>query len=558
MGGSERQARPARAAVPHGARRDRRAVTGRLRSLSLALSFAARTVLDDPAWLMLNAVQRAPSRLRPVLGRPARWLERRVSQEKDPAGAASLRAAWARGDASAVVDAVATSRAAARVQARVTEQVELLRARSAPAHPRSSASAPREPLRVHHHLTNSLPHTLSGYTQRSHSVLTAQRRAGIELSVSTRLGYPATIGVPLAPGSDTVDAIRYERLVPWTFQPDHRKRLASEVDLLCARITAAGSQIVQTTTPWTTGEAGRLAAARLGLPWVHEVRGLPEETWAASHETVERRDAAMQSTRYRLIRDKETELAATADAVITLSATMRGELISRGVDADRIAVIANSVDVDTLAGLPDPSGARSSLGLPPDRPLVGSVGSLVGYEGLDTTLRAVAMLRSRGLDVGALIVGDGVARPDLLRLVSSLGLQGVAHLPGRVNRATAARYVAALDVVAVPRRADRVTRLVTPLKPVEAMAVGRPVVVSDLPALREVTTTTEGPNAALVASAGDPREWADRLEEILRDPVLRDRLVSAGHLIANDRTWVRAAGTYRKVYDNCLVSARSL
>lgn len=533
-------------------------MTGRLRSLSFALGFAARTALDDPAWLALNAMRRAPAWLRPVVERPARALEQRLDAQARPESAAALRAAWARGDAATVLTADPTSRAAARVQARVSEQIELLAPR--PGAPRA-VPQPRpdgEPLRVHHHLTNSLPRTLSGYTQRSHAILTAQQAAGIAISATTRIGYPATIGVPFAPAADDVDAVRYERLVPWAFAPDHRRRLEVEVDLLCRRATDAGAHVIHTTTPWTTGEAGRLAAARLGLPWVHEVRGLPEETWAASHATAELRALAARSRRYALLRAKETELARSANAVVTLSATMRDELISRGVDAARITVIPNSVDVDTLADAPSPREARLSLGLAPDRPLIGSVGSVVGYEGLDTTARTVAALRARGHDVGLLLVGDGVARPDLRRLVRDLGLDDVAHLPGRVDRATAAAYVAALDVVAIPRRDDQVTRLVTPLKPVEAMAVGRPVIVSDLPALREVTAGSDGADAGLIAPPDDPEAWADQVERLLSDTDLRHGLIAAGRAVASHRTWARAAERYRRVYDTCLGSGRSL
>src|SRR5690606_3438867 len=135
---------------------------------------------------------------------------------------------------------------------------------------------------------------------------------------------------------------------------------------------------------------------------------------------------------------------------------------------------------------PTPPEARARLGLRTAPQVIGTVSSLVGHEGLDTILRTVATLRDGGPDVSALVVGDGVARPGLLRLAAELGIADHVHLPGRVPRDVARTYLAALDVVLVPRRPARVTGLVTPLKPVEAMATGRPVVASDLPALREV------------------------------------------------------------------------
>ncbi|MEK8227743.1 glycosyltransferase [Oerskovia sp. M15] len=180
----------------------------------------------------------------------------------------------------------------------------------------------------------------------------------------------------------------------------------------------------------------------------------------ASHGTPEAREVAERSERRALLRAKETELAASADAVVTLSATMRDELISRGVPAERVSVVPNAVRSSLLSGHPSPAAARASLGLPEASFVVGTVSSLVGYEGQDTILRAVALLRQRGVDVTALIVGDGVARPGLLRLADELSLGRT-----RSSRAGTAQPGVRLHGSARrpprTRRDDRVTRLVT-------------------------------------------------------------------------------------------------
>lgn len=407
-------------------------------------------------------------------------------------------------------------------------------------------TTPVAPITVLHHLTNSLPHTQSGYTLRTHAILRAQRDAGLTVHATTRAGYPLTIGALTARHTDVVDGIVYERLIPTAVRRGPARRLADAVDLLVRAAQRHGAQVIHTTTPATTGEVARAAAERLGLPWVYEVRGLPEETWAASHATPAEREAATATDRFREMRERETALALAADAVVTLSGTMRDELVSRGVPAERITVVPNAVPNALLeAEHPTPAQARAALGLPAEGLLVGAVSSLVGYEGQDTILRTVAELRSRGLDARALIVGDGVTRPSLVALAEDLGLVlgELAILPGRVPQSAATTYVAALDVVLIPRRPDRVTRLVTPLKPVEAMAIGRPVVASDLPALAEACG-----GAGVLVSPDDVAAWADAVERLTTDGDYRDWLISAGQEVAAGRTWGRLAVTYRNAY----------
>ncbi|QAY63613.1 glycosyltransferase [Xylanimonas allomyrinae] len=423
--------------------------------------------------------------------------------------------------------------------------------------PPSAAPAPRAApvatspgqdagVRVLHHLTNSLPHTLSGYTLRSHAILRAQREAGIVAHATTRAGYPLSIGALAARHTDVVDGIAYERLIPRAVRRGPARSLTEAIDLLADVATRERAQVIHATTPATTGEVARGAAKTLGVPWVYEVRGLPEETWAASHATLAGREAAAASDRFREMRDRETSLALAADAVVTLSNTMRDELVGRGVPAARISVVPNAVADSLLeAEHPTTAQARAALGLPADGVLLGAVSSLVGYEGQDTILRTVAELRARGIEARALIVGDGAARRSLAAFAAHLRLEvgRLAILPGRVSRADAITYVAALDVVMVPRRPDRVTRLVTPLKPVEAMAIGRPVVASDLPALAEACG-----GAGVLVPPDDVLDWADAAERLVTDSAFRTGRVAAGHEVALTRTWGRLTATYRGVY----------
>lgn len=558
------------------------------RNATLAGSTAARALRSDPLLFVLQVSRRAPGAVvrgaaarlarspRPRSRALAAWLQERpeaVAAEVLASGAGTrlggelvvqagrpdllgvaaprasatlrARAAHAVGDLSRAAD-VAPPALAARYRGELAvlrgDVVPLVGAGSRP--PVRGPRRPGRPLTVLHVLTNSLPHTQSGYALRSHAVLRAQRGAGLEASAVTRLAYPVSVGRLGARGADVVDGVTYRRLLPWTLAPTLPERLQRQTDLLDALATTVGPDVLHATTDHTNGLAAAAVARAHGLPWVYEVRGLLEETWLARQPAELVGDAA-HSERYRLWRERESATARAADHVVTLGRAMADELVARGVPAERLTIVPNGVDEALLTqSVPAPE-ARARLGLPEDGFWVGTLSSLVAYEGLDVLLAAVARLRADGVDARALVVGDGVSRPALEHRAADLGLGPTAVFPGRVPRVRAALYHQALDVFAVPRRDTPVCRLVTPLKPVEAMALGRPVVASDLPALAEVVAE---PGSGRLAPAGDVDAWVGVLAELAADPAARDALGAAGRAFAAGRTWQRAGQTYRGLY----------
>ncbi|KGN35678.1 glycosyltransferase family 4 protein [Knoellia subterranea] len=474
---------------------------------------------------------------------------------------AAARARWQRGNVSAALaileKAGSRSRAARRHHARLTSELEVLtpgHAISIPPRPAPDSTSARRGVstdlaahRVLHLLTNSLPWTQSGYALRSHSILRAQLATGTAAEAVTRLGYPVTVGRPWASPVDVVDDVTYHRLLPARHATTPGGRLAQTAELLADHAERFGADVLHTTTHFPNALVTRAAAEATGLPWVYETRGQLEKTWVASRPAYQREEAAA-SERFALWHARETELALAADHVAVLSETMRDDLAARGVPRERITVVPNAVD-DTLLDpslLCTPTEARARLGLPEDGVWVGTVTSVVGYEGLDYLVHAVAELRAGGHDVRCAIVGDGTSRPALLELVSSLGLTDSVVMPGRVPRERAADWHRALDIFAVPRRESEVTRTVTPLKPIEAMAFGRPVVASDLPALAEIVGA---PGSGLLAAPDDPSSLADRIRELSDDADLRRTLGARGREFAATRTWQAMAGRYATIYD---------
>lgn len=402
---------------------------------------------------------------------------------------------------------------------------------------------PISPTRSLHILTNSLPHTQSGYTLRSHSILTALHRAGAEVVAATRTGYPVTVGKLRARSLDIVDDIAYHRVLPWRMGATVEARLNQQVRELDKLVEAFRPAVIHTTSNYTNALVAQAVAARHGLPWTYEVRGMLEKTWAASRGTLEAREIAAASERFRIVRAREAELATAASHVFTISDTMRDDLAERGVDRRQISLIPNSIDASLLGSTTAPASARIQLGLASDGFWVGAVSSLVDYEGHDLLVDAVSILRERGLDVRLLLVGEGVARPELLRSAATLGEAAV--IPGRVAPDLAKTYVEALDVVVVPRRDLEVTRSVTPLKPMEAMALGRPVVVSALPPLRELVGDDE---RGLVVAPDSARSIADALAMLIDDAPRRHRLVTAAKQFASSHTWDAVTAEYQRVF----------
>lgn len=355
-------------------------------------------------------------------------------------------------------------------------------------------------VRVLHYFTNSLPYTRSGYTERAVRVVDSQRNSGIEVFAATRYNYPLSIGVLNFSQSDSINGIEFYRIVSRliSFSPNKQKRIAiRQLTDLCLELDI---DVLQTTTGFENAEIVSLAAADLGIPWIYEVRGELEETWV-SKQAREDRYLAQESDYYRSARKNEEKAMRMAARVIALSEVSKEGLVERGIEGRKIKVIPNGIDNALLGRDFTKAAARKRLGLERDKVYVGSITSVVGYEGLDVLIRALKFLPA---NVYGVVVGDGEALPSIKSLSESLGLTNRVVFPGRKPREEALAWYEALDVFTVPRRDTAVCRRVTPIKATNAQALGLPVVVSDLPALREVTG-----GYAIFVKPEDPKALAE-------------------------------------------------
>ena len=446
--------------------------------------------------------------------------------------AARARRLWYSGDLSGAVAVLeGSNRAGRRQQARLAGEAAVYTG-TGPSLSRQAFTP--VPGRVLHVLTNSLPHTASGYAQRSHSVMAAQREAGWDVLAVTRVAYPVQVGKLLARARDVVDGVEYRRLLPSRLAPTMDARLQQQAEELLEVALEFKPGILHTTTHFVNGLVVRAVAEALGIPWVYEVRGQLADTWAATHGP-----HARDSEKYRLFGERESSVMRDADLVVTLGHAMKANIVAAGIPGEKVLIAPNAVGGAFLEDPLDPAGARRELGLPEDGQYIGTVSSLVAYEGLDDLVTAFALLAPEYPQLRLLIVGDGVSRPALEEQLSALGLSDRAIFTGRVPRDLAPLYHQALDVFVVPRKDLAVTRAVTPLKPVEALASARPVVGSDLPALREII---DDGGTGLLAPAEDPRELARAISTLLSDAGYRTALGQAGRAaVLAGRTWAANA-----------------
>lgn len=377
------------------------------------------------------------------------------------------------------------SRSDRRKVSRATERWELLHSELPDPGKGSSnlrQSRLQEELLVTFFLTNSLPYTQSGYTFRSHEMAKAMSSAGVNVKVVTRFGYPLVVGqFPIRP-VDWIDGIRYRRQLTASYPSSLRERNSLSVNLLLDEIRCSGTDIIHTTTDYNNALVAASAAVRSGLPWVYEVRGELENTWLSRHPR-DKQEQLRGSDFYKAARMQEVACMNAANAVITLSEVSRSQLIARGVEPSKIHVIPNAVDESLVGKFHDRHQLRRELGINDNGIVVGTVTSVVGYEGLDILIRAAVSAPN----IYVVIVGDGTATPQLERLALELGMQDRIMFAGRRPNADIWKWYGSLDAFVLPRKNTEVCRTVTPIKALIAQALGVPVIGSDLPAIREVT-----------------------------------------------------------------------
>jgi PEP-CTERM/exosortase A-associated glycosyltransferase len=398
-------------------------------------------------------------------------------------------------------------------------------------------------MRILHILDHSLP-LHSGYTFRTRAILKALQGLGLEVAGVTGARHAAE--APVEDGAEeTVDGLHFYRGgglpsgVPVLSEIREVRAFATAIERAARDFKP---DILHAHSPVLTALAARRAAKRLRLPLVYEIRAFWEDAAVGNGTGRE------GSLRYRATRALETWAVNKADAVAVICEGLRSDLIARGVSPDKILVSPNGVDLGLFGDPPPPDEAlRKSLGLD-GAEVVGFIGSFYDYEGIDDLIAAMpALVAARPL-AHLLLVGGG-PRADALKLQAAASPAAERiHFVGRVPHHEVERYYSLVDILCYPRKKMRLTDLVTPLKPLEAMAQRRLVAASDIGGHRELIR--DGETGTLFAP-DDPAAIAASLAGLFADrPMWEGRREAGRRFVEAERDWARNARRYLPFYQS--------
>jgi PEP-CTERM/exosortase A-associated glycosyltransferase len=392
----------------------------------------------------------------------------------------------------------------------------------------------RQPTRVLHVLDHSLP-IGSGYSYRSRSIVAGQKRLGLEPVVLTSPKQGTE-----RDGRDLVDGIPHYRTartggrLPFARELRLMLRLASRI-IRVAR--AEGAELIHAHSPSLNGLPALWAGRRLGLPVIYEVRTFWEDA-AVNNGTF-----AEGSVRYRVSRALETIVLRRAHRVVAICEGIRSEVVSRGIPPGRVAVVPNGVEAEWLAPRARATDLAVHLGLGAG-PVFGYIGSFSRYEGLPFLIDAFPEIVGRFPGARLLLVGGGRDEQAVGAAVRQAG--SAVLMPGRVPQERVRDFYTLIDVFVLPRRRIRLTELVTPLKPLEAMAMGIPVLASDIGGHAELVNEGE---TGLLFKAESPESLVEQASRLGRDPELRAQLGAGGRRwVESERTWERIVARYLPIY----------
>lgn len=395
-------------------------------------------------------------------------------------------------------------------------------------------------MRVLHILDHSIP-LHSGYTFRTAALLRGQRALGWETFhiTSPKQGPGASV-------YDEVDGLGFYRTdggasflsdIPVGREFALMKALGKRIEEVALSIQP---DIIHAHSPVLNALPALKAGKKLGIPVVYEIRAFWEDA-AVDHGTTNE-----GSFRYKATRGLETRAIKRADHVFTICEGLRADILARGIDSKKVTVIPNAVNVDafSLAGNPD-ANLLNKLGLA-GYTVIGFVGSFYAYEGLDLLIQALPGLIASNSNIKVLLVGGGSQEANLRVQAQSLGVADKVVFAGRVPHGEVTKYYDLIDVLAYPRHPMRLTELVTPLKPLEAMAQGQLFVASDVGGHKELI---EHNKTGVLFEAGSADALGQAILNLLAKPELWPLLKANGrHFVETQRNWKNSVANYVEPY----------
>ena len=399
-------------------------------------------------------------------------------------------------------------------------------------------------MKILHIFDHSLP-LHSGYTFRSRAILKQQRELGFTTSHVTSPKHPDSTH-----SQETAEGFIFHRTPAyqsWFWRLPVLKELAVVLALkkrLLQLIKTEKPDILHAHSPALNGLAAIWAAKQANIPVVYEIRAFWEDA-AVDHGTCKEHDL-----RYRLSHALESYVAKKASAVTTICEGLRQDLISRGISADKITVIPNAVDQRQFQLITEKSSRLEQHYQLENKKVLGFLGSFYAYEGLDLLIKALPLIRQKVPNVTLLLVGGGPQEAQLKQLISRLGLEDIVIMPGRVPHSEVMQYYSLVDLLVYPRKAMRLTELVTPLKPLEAMAQGMRLLASDVGGHQELI---EHGKTGWLFQRDNIDDLAEQAIRILKNLGTDSQIIENGlHFVQTERNWVASVSHYDPLYQRLL------
>lgn len=397
-----------------------------------------------------------------------------------------------------------------------------------------------KPIKVLHILDHSLP-LHSGYTFRTRSILVIQNQMGIRTAMVTSCKH-----AKISSCTDEIEHVdnltfyrtypTYLSKIPILNQLDVVLTLSRRLDSIIAR---EQPDILHAHSPCLNGLAALRAGKKHGIPMLYEMRASWEDA-AVSHGTCVENDL-----RYKISRTLETYVLKHSDHITTICEGLKGDIQIRGISSEKITVIPNAVDIDQFQPITEKDNVLlTELGLD-GKKIFGFIGSFYEYEGLELLVKAMPALLNDCPDLHLLLVGGGQTDNKLKALVGQLDLTSSVTFTGRVNHKEVMRYYSIIDLLVYPRLSMRLTDLVTPLKPLEAMAMGKPCLASDVGGHKELIIDQKD---GLLFKAGNMDSLISQLRLAYKMCDFSSIIQSGLNKVNTERNWSISVAPYKSIY----------
>jgi PEP-CTERM/exosortase A-associated glycosyltransferase len=409
----------------------------------------------------------------------------------------------------------------------------------------SKLGASHSQRKILHILDHSLP-LHSGYTFRTQSILEELRRRNWASIALTSSKHEAS-WKGSSQQEEEIGGFRYYRTgalrrgsLPFEMELRLMRRLTRRIEEVA---NIEKPDLLHAHSPVLNVLPALWAGRKLGIPVVYEIRAFWEDA-AVDHKTY-----SQDSLKYKMVRSMETWACQHAAQVAVLCNGLKGDLVQRGIEAEKLTVVFNGINPEDFRPCdPNVEFARSRRIM--GKKVLGFIGSFYRYEGLDLLVKAFAKLAATRDDLVLLLVGGGEMEGELRDQIEQMQLQGRVILPGRISHDKIPGVYSLIDILVYPRYSMRLTELVTPLKPLEAMAMRKPVVGSDIGGHRELIREEF---TGLLFKPGDIFALVGTLERLLDDPGLRSKLATQGNdWVRQNHTWEKTTSVYSALYSKAL------